>query len=319
MIAVKKLSLIVPVYKNPKNLSPYTSKVPEIMRLVKLDWEVIFVIDPDQSNKSEIMAPQLNLSNKKFKFIILIRRFGQTTAIQCGLRESTADVYIIMDVDGKDSISLIPETVESWIEGLKIVLPRQLSRKVENYFRLISTTIEYWLLNKHSDMNIPKSIGDFCLIDKRIRDILFEIDYPYYFLRRNIAQIGFPFCLIDFRNEERVSGKSNYPKYLGSLSYAVNAIFGYPNLASTVVLVIVTSFILFIVFVIILNINKVSNANEIIKFLFCILLLLLTIILSILYIHTIRTHDYLNQEKLRKLFNYDSVGVVYKIQEIVKS
>jgi dolichol-phosphate mannosyltransferase len=224
-----------------------------------------------------------------------------------------------MDVDGKDSISLIPETVESWIEGLKIVLPRQLSRKVENYFRLISTTIEYWLLNKHSDMNIPKSIGDFCLIDKRIRDILFEIDYPYYFLRRNIAQIGFPFCLIDFRNEERVSGKSNYPKYLGSLSYAVNAIFGYPNLASTVVLVIVTSFILFIVFVIILNINKVSNANEIIKFLFCILLLLLTIILSILYIHTIRTHDYLNQEKLRKLFNYDSVGVVYKIQEIVKS
>lgn len=293
MTSAKKLSIIVPVYKDPENLSAFASKVPEIMKLVELDWEVIFVIDPDQSNKTEIMAVQLNLLNSKFKYIVMARRFGQATAIQCGLRESTADVYIIMDVDGQDPISLIPEMVKSWMEGFKIVLPRRLSRKGENYFRIITTTFGYWLLNKHSKMNIPKSVGDFRLIDKIIRDILLEIDDPYYFLRGNIAQIGFPFKLIDFHREERISGESNYPKYLGSLSNAVNAIFGYTNLASKIVLTILTTFPLFTALVLVLNASKASNANEIIIFLFSVSLFLLSIIMGILYIYTIRIHDYL--------------------------
>jgi dolichol-phosphate mannosyltransferase len=293
MTSAKKLSIIVPVYKDPENLSAFASKVPEIMKLVELDWEVIFVIDPDQSNKTEIMAVQLNLLNSKFKYIVMARRFGQATAIQCGLRESTADVYIIMDVDGQDPISLIPEMVKSWMEGFKIVLPRRLSRKGENYFRIITTTVGYWLLNKHSKMNIPKSVGDFRLIDKIIRDILLEIDDPYYFLRGNIAQIGFPFKLIDFHREERISGESNYPKYLGSLSNAVNAIFGYTNLASKIVLTILTTFPLFTALVLVLNASKASNANEIIIFLFSVSLFLLSIIMGILYIYTIRIHDYL--------------------------
>jgi glycosyltransferase involved in cell wall biosynthesis len=293
MVTMNKLSVIVPVYKDHENLTAFADKIPQLMNSIKLDWEVIFVIDPDSSNKTESTAIQLNSINTRFKFIVMARRFGQATAIQCGLQESVADVYIIMDVDGQDPVSLIPEMIENWQQGFKIVLPRRLSRKGETYFRVISTTVGYWLLNRYSKINIPKSVGDFRLIDKTIRDILLEIDDPYYFLRGNIAQIGFPFKLIDFHREERVNGESNYSKYLGSLSNAVNAIFGYTNLASRVVLTTLTISILFVAIILGLNIGGLNNSNEIVLSLVSILLFLSIAISCLLFIYILRIHDYL--------------------------
>ena len=293
MNSEKKLSVIVPVYKDHENLTAFAEKIPGLMNSIKLDWEVVFVIDPDSSNKTESTAIQLNSINNRFKFIVMARRFGQATAIQCGLQESVADVYIIMDVDGQDPISLIPEMIDNWKQGFKIVLPRRLSRKGETYLRVISTTVGYWLLNRYSKINIPKSVGDFRLIDKKIRDILLEIDDPYYFLRGNIAQIGFPFKLIDFHREERLTGNSNYPKYLGSLSNAVNAIFGYTNIASKMVLATLPVSGIFVSIILGINIAGPNNSNEIVLTLVSILLFIIITISCILYIYILRIHDYL--------------------------
>ena len=109
MISNKKLTIIVPVYKDSENMVLFSQLIEKEMNSIQIDWEVLFVIDPDKTNKSEIIADELNLLNEKLKYIVMARRFGQAAAIQCGLIESISDAYVIMDVDGQDPINLIPK------------------------------------------------------------------------------------------------------------------------------------------------------------------------------------------------------------------
>lgn len=287
----KELVIIVPVYKDGESLKGFAENIIKKSYLINLEWKVVFIIDPYENDDTVAIAKSYNNLDNRFQFIIMSRRFGQAVAIQVGLIEVIADVYIIMDVDGQDPLEVVPDLIRFWNDGFKIVLPKRTTRQGESSLRKILTSIGYEILNRYSVSKIPKYVGDFRLIDKEIRDTLIKIDDPYYFLRGNVAQIGFPYKEVAFERNSRRLGQTKYNKYFGSIVMAINAIVGYTSIVyNLMILITIINILILVLFIFDLFINFLISPFKL--FLLTFLVFNLGIIISNILFYIIRIHDY---------------------------
>ena len=89
-----------------------------------------------------------------------------------------------MDVDLQDPPEVIPEMYKK-IKNDKIDVVYAVRRKRdgETFIKKIIASIGYKLINKLSDIDIPKNTGDFRIISKRIINELKRFDEKEAFLR----------------------------------------------------------------------------------------------------------------------------------------
>ena len=70
-----------------------------------------------------------------------------------------------MDSDFQDNPKYITDLVNEWENGGKIVLAKRINRD-ENFLRKKIFSLFFFLQKKISDINIPKNVGHFSLLDK---------------------------------------------------------------------------------------------------------------------------------------------------------
>ena len=101
------------------------------------------------------------------------------------------------------------------------------SKKGENIIREFISNIGYHLISKFSETDIPKNVGEFRLISKRIRDQINMLEEKDFFLRGINSFIGYKYKIIEFDREKRQRGTTKYNKYTGSLKIGLNGIFSF--------------------------------------------------------------------------------------------
>tara|TARA_Y100000591_G_C21656682_1_gene605649 strand:- start:143 stop:847 length:705 start_codon:yes stop_codon:yes gene_type:complete len=146
-----------------------------------------------------------------------------------GIQNISGDRCVIIDCDLQDPPELIYEMNLKMNEGFDAVLARRKSRKGETLFKKIVTKIGYHVIEKITDIKIPKNTGDFRMVSKRVIENLKQFKEPNAFLRGLVAYVGFKQTFIDYDREERFDGKSKYNKYFGSIKIAFNGIFGFSS------------------------------------------------------------------------------------------
>ena len=102
------ISIVVPVYNEVENIITFLS---EVNKHLSSKLEIIFVCDPSDGH-TEKSLEKLSLENpEKIKTIIMSRRFGQHKCIVAGLKHTSGDAVVIMDVDGQDPVEVIPKMI----------------------------------------------------------------------------------------------------------------------------------------------------------------------------------------------------------------
>ena len=112
-------------------------------------------------------------------------------------------------------------------QGYDTVLAKRKSKKGENFIRKIISDIGYHLISKLSDTNIPKNVGEFRLISRKIKNQIEQLEEKDFFLRGINSFIGFKYKVIEFDREKRLKGETKYNKYTGSLKIGLNGIFSF--------------------------------------------------------------------------------------------
>ena len=223
-----KVSVVTPVYNEENNIKIFSDRLISTLEKIGTDYEIIFVLDPS-TDKTEKIILELIKVNKKIKLITLSRRFGQPSATMAGIQNISGDICVVIDCDLQDPPELIYDMYQKMNEGFDAVLARRRTRKGETLIKKIITKFGYFLIEKITDIKIPKNTGDFRLISKRIIENLNKFKEPNGFLRGLVAYIGFNQTFIDYDRDERFEGKSKYNKYIGSLQIAFNGIFGFSS------------------------------------------------------------------------------------------
>ena len=226
------LSLVVPVYREEKNVPEFLRRVRPILGAITEDYEVIFALDPSPDRTEEVIL-EARAEDPRVKLLRFSRRFGQPMATLAGLQYSAGEAVVVMDVDLQDPPELLGEMVAKWRAGYDVVLPQRRQRTGEPWVKRLVAATGYKVINKIADVRIPPNTGDFRLMSRRVVTEVTRLKETHGFLRGMVAVVGFKQALIPFDRPARFAGETNYNRFLGSLRIGFNGIFCFSTYALT--------------------------------------------------------------------------------------
>jgi glycosyltransferase involved in cell wall biosynthesis len=226
------LSIVVPVYKEEKNIPEFLRRLRPILSGVTEDYEIIFSLDPSPDRTEDVILEN-RAADSRIKLLKFSRRFGQPMATLAGLDYSSGDAVIVMDVDLQDPPELIGDMVAKWREGFDVVLPQRRQRTGEPWIKKAVAATGYKVINKIADVKIPPNTGDFRLMARRVVREVVKLKESHGFLRGMVAVVGFKQAIIPFDRPTRFAGETNYNRFFGSLRIGFNGIFCFSTYALT--------------------------------------------------------------------------------------
>ena len=224
------LSIVVPVYREEKNIPEFLNHIRPILAATTEDYEIIFSMDPSPDRTEEVILEQ-RARDDRIKLLKFSRRFGQPMASLAGMEYSRGSAVIVMDVDLQDPPELITPMIEKWREGHDVVLPQRRQRTGEPWIKKVVSETGYKVINRIADVTIPPNTGDFRLMTRRVVNEIVRLKESHGFLRGMVAVVGFKQCIIPFDRPRRFSGETNYNRFFGSLRIGFNGIFCFSTYA----------------------------------------------------------------------------------------
>lgn len=204
-----KYSFVVPAFNEEANILALSERIKILMNNTEERWELIFVND-GSTDKTYSVLKQLSEKDKQIKFIDLSRNFGHQAALSAGLNHASGEAVISLDCDLQDPPEIIQEMINKWKEGFHIVYARRKNFRKDNIIKKIGSKIYYRLMGRFTRIDIPKNVGDFRLVDKRVLAEVNQMKEHSRYLRGMVAWTGFKHTFVDYERPDREKGISNY-------------------------------------------------------------------------------------------------------------
>jgi glycosyltransferase involved in cell wall biosynthesis len=182
--------------------------------------ETIFV-DDASTDCSSIILREKAKDDPRCRYIGLSRNFGHQIAITAGMDAATGQAVIIMDADLQDPPEVVGDMISRWRDGFEIVYGRRLSRHGESQFKRWTASLFYRVLARLSSIDIPRDVGDFRLIDRKVLEAFRAMPERDRFVRGMFAWLGFRQTEVTFDRLPRFAGETKYP-FWRMLRLAVN-------------------------------------------------------------------------------------------------
>ena len=206
---MEKLSIVVPVYYNEKNLKPLYEDLKEKV-LEKLDcaYEIVFVNDGSKDGSYEVMQ-ELAAMDENIKLVNLSRNFGEHLATLAGMAECTGTVAVRKAADLQEPSEMILEMLEKYRAGAKVVLAVRKDRE-EPLSQKMFSKIYCWMMRKFALANMPQGGFDTYMISRQVIDMLVEISEKNAPLTEQVLWSGFESEKVYYVRQKREIGKSGW-------------------------------------------------------------------------------------------------------------
>lgn len=222
------LSVVVPVYKEEKNISEFLRRINPILARAARSHEIIFAMDPSPDRTEEVILEHRE-KDPSIKLLKFSRRFGQPKATLAGLQYSRGDAAVVIDVDLQDPPELIEEMISKHSQGYDVVYAQRKSRQGETLIKQFVSYLGYKMINRIAEIDIPPNTGDFRLMSRRVVEEVIRLKESHGFLRGMVAVVGFKQTSVLFERPARFAGKGNYNRFLGSLRIGMNGFVCFSN------------------------------------------------------------------------------------------
>ncbi|MGY3662904.1 MAG: glycosyltransferase family 2 protein [Roseburia sp. 1XD42-69] len=229
-----KLSIVIPVYYNEKNLRPlYSDLKKKIIDVIDYDYEIVMVNDGSLDHSYEVME-ELAKKNSHVKIMSLSRNFGSHAAILCGLSHCTGDCAVVKAADLQEPTEIILQMVDSWKKGNNVVLAVRQDRK-ESLGQKLFANMYYWLVRKTALPQMPKGGFDVYLLDRKVITVLESLDEKNSALTGQILWSGFRTDTIYYTRLAREIGISRWT-FKKKIRLVMDTLFSFSTLPISMVL-----------------------------------------------------------------------------------
>jgi len=202
------ISLVIPCYNESDVLDRLFTRVRAMMDASELAMEVVLVDDGSRDDTLEKLLA-FHRQDARWKVLSLSRNFGHQAAISAGLYYARGDAVVIMDADLQDPPEIVREFIDRWKAGYHVVYAVRQSRKESLWLRLCYKAF-YRMLAYTSTVTIPLDSGDFCLMDRRVVEVINAMPERCRFLRGMRSWVGFKQIGVPYDRDERAAGEPKY-------------------------------------------------------------------------------------------------------------
>ena len=202
------LSVVMPVYDEQDNLPVLYSRLTQVLDQAEPSYELIFVDDGSRDHSREVMR-SLAQTDRRIIVVELARNFGHQVAISAGLDYAHGDAVIVMDADLQDPPEVLPQFIAKWREGHDVVYAIRAQRK-EGALKQMAYKLFYRLLQRIASIQIPLDSGDFCIMDRRVVDLLVGMPERNRFVRGIRSWVGLDQVGLAYARQARYAGKVKY-------------------------------------------------------------------------------------------------------------
>jgi polyisoprenyl-phosphate glycosyltransferase len=223
-----KYSLIIPIYNEEETIAEMYRRVSSVMDRLDGTSELILINDGSK-DRSLLMLRELHNKDERVCYLSLARNFGHQVAVTAGLNFARGEAVIVLDADLQDPPELIPEMIELWQQDYQVVYAQRTKRLQESWFKRSTAFIFYRLLKLLADVDIPADTGDYCLMDRKVVDILNSMPERNRYIRGLRAWIGFRQTFVRFERDPRYAGQVKYT-FSKSFSLALNSLVSFSRI-----------------------------------------------------------------------------------------
>ena len=220
------LTVVVPVYKEESNIRPFLDRMESVLAKISERYEILFCLDPSPDRTAEVIQAEIQ-RNRRVRLVTFSRRFGQPAATMAGIALAKGAATVVIDVDLQDPPELIIEMHEKMKEGFDVVYAKRKSRKGETLVKRVISYVGYSVINRLSDVQIPRNTGDFRIMSRRVCEELTQLNEGHGFLRGLVAFVGFPQAFVEYDRDPRHAGVGNYNRFTGSLKIGLNGVISF--------------------------------------------------------------------------------------------
>lgn len=254
-----KISIVIPVYYNEKNLEPlYEDIKKKVIDVIDYEYEIVMVNDGSKDESWNVMK-KLAAYDSNIRIISLSRNFGSHAAILCGISHCTGDCAIVKAADLQEPTELVLEMVESWKKGNNVVLAVREGRE-ESKSQTFFANFYYDLVRKTALPNMPKGGFDVYLIDRKVITVLENLDEKNSALTGQLLWSGFKTDIVYYTRLAREIGESKWT-LKKKIRLVMDTLFSFSSLPITAVLAVgVGSMVIAIIWAIVVLIYKLSGA-----------------------------------------------------------
>ena len=206
-VAHPRLSVIVPLHDEQDNL-PFLHQRLSAALAGLGSYEVIFV-DDGSRDCSAAVALDLQAADEAVRLVRLTRNFGKEGAVAAGMDAARGDAVIVMDADLQDPPEVLPELVRQWEAGYEVVYAIRRKRK-ETLWKRAGYHVFYRLMRLVAEVDMPLDAGDFCLMDRRVVDVVRTLPEKNRFMRGLRSWAGFRQIGVEYERPVRHAGDAKF-------------------------------------------------------------------------------------------------------------
>ena len=228
------ISIIVPCFNEEESLPLFYAEMEKIKFQLNDHFEYIFVNDGSKDRTLQVLR-DLNQVDKSVHYLSFSRNFGKEAALYAGLKHATGDLVTVMDADLQDPPELLL-TMKSMLEknpDLDCVGTRRTTRDGEPPIRSFFAKMFYKLINKISQVEMVDGARDFRLMRRQMVDAILEVSEYNRFSKGIFAWVGFKTEYLEYKNVERVAGKTSW-SFWQLLNYSLEGIINFSDAPLTI-------------------------------------------------------------------------------------
>ena len=204
-----EISVIVPAHNEEPGIASALQEIDSVLSTC-CDSSEIIVIDDGSTDATYDVLQKLCQQQDNLRAIKLSRNFGKESAMLAGLRAANGQAVITIDADLQHPPALIPEMVEKWKAGTKVVHAVKRQRVINTFMERFRATIYNNLLKLLGGVDLRNS-SDYKLVDRVIVDALINELHEYQrFYRGLVTWVGYRQEKLYFDVAERQAGETKW-------------------------------------------------------------------------------------------------------------
>jgi glycosyltransferase involved in cell wall biosynthesis len=201
----KLISVVSPTFNEQDNVKDLYARLSAVWeKFPNYDFELI-VIDNASTDLTVERLKLIASKDQRLKIIVNNKNYGHLRSPYWGMLQAHGDAVIFLASDMQDPPELIENFIVLWEKGSKIVLGVKPTSNLNGISHSLRKSY-YRFLNKMSNIEIVNDATGFGIYDKKVMDLIREINDPNPYFRGLVCELGYPITTIEFKQAKRMRG-----------------------------------------------------------------------------------------------------------------